>query len=82
MVTENQAKGYGLGMAEKATLNADIRWHQVVDELEKKIEEVLRNIQAIIYRDGHWANHNDKVDEILLYIDTIRDPQLKGVSNE
>ena len=35
------------------------------------IQMILRNIVAIIYRNGHWPNHNDKIDEILLYIDTL-----------
>jgi hypothetical protein len=32
-------------------------------------EVVLRNIMAIIYRDGHWANQAEKFDEILIYVD-------------
>jgi hypothetical protein len=47
MVTENQARSYGLGMAERATLNADIRWHQVVDELEKKIAELEAKLKEM-----------------------------------
>ena len=78
MVTEKQAKEGQIWSATKATESANIRWHQVVDELEKKMEEVLRNIVAIIYRNGHWANHNDKIDEILLYIDTLS----KEIGNE
>ena len=31
-------------------------------------EVVLRNIMAIIYRGGHWANQAEKFDEILIYI--------------
>lgn len=31
-------------------------------------EMVLRNIMAIIYRGGHWANQAEKFDEILIYI--------------
>lgn len=40
MVTENQAKGLALGMAERATLNADKHWQLVVNELKKKIAEL------------------------------------------
>ena len=82
MVTEKQAKEGQIWAATKATEKAEYQWLLVVNKLKMEIDEILRNIQAIIYRDGHWANHNDKIDEILLYIDTIRDPQLKGVSNE
>ena len=32
-------------------------------------ESVLRNIMAIIYRGGHWANQAEKFDEILIYVD-------------
>ena len=32
-------------------------------------EVVLRNIMAIIYRDGHWFNQAEKFDEILIYVD-------------
>ena len=45
---------------------------------EMTIQIILRNIVAIIYRNGHWANHNDKIDEILLYIDTLS----KEIGNE
>ena len=31
-------------------------------------EMSLRNIMAIIYRGGHWANQAEKFDEILIYI--------------
>lgn len=32
-------------------------------------ESILRNIMAMIYRDGHWANQAEKFDEILIYVD-------------
>ena len=31
-------------------------------------ETILRNIMAMIYGDGHWANQAAKFDEILMYI--------------
>ena len=31
-------------------------------------EYALRTIMAIIYKDGIWANHSEKIDDILLFI--------------
>ena len=47
MVTEKQAFETSLAFAERATLNADIRWHQVVDELEKKIAELETKLKEM-----------------------------------
>jgi hypothetical protein len=36
-------------------------------------EQLLRHIMAIIYRNGHWSNHAEKFDEILLLVHSEMD---------
>ncbi len=31
-------------------------------------EQLLRHIMAIIYRNGHWSNQSEKINDILLLV--------------